>query len=84
MNSSITISIYPNKNFSTLQIKKLINCLYQEAKKEGVIIRFHDQITELLGNYKTVTNFFHDKILKFTEIDGISEISFKMNVKLDK
>ena len=83
MNSSITISIYPNKNFSSSQIKKLINCLYQEAKKEGIIIRFHDQVTELLGDYKKVTDFFHDEILKFSKIENILEMSFKINVKLD-
>ena len=80
MESSVKISIFPNRELSYSRIKKIVDSLYKEAKEQGIIIRFHDQVTELIGDYKTVINFFSNEILKLSKAEKISEISVKLQI----
>ena len=84
MKTSITISIYPNKNLSSKMIKKMVNWLYENAKRKGIIIRFHDQVTEIIGEYHTVLEFLTEEIFKLSKLKKITEINFKIKMKFDK
>ena len=83
MKASVKISIFPNRNLSSAQISKMINSLYNAAKEQGIIIRFHDQVTELIGDYNVIMSFLSNEILKLSEEEKIFEISFKVNCKLN-
>ncbi len=81
MLASFTFSVVTCRHLTEEVLLKLVSNIYQRAKSSAFTVIFHDQSTEIIGDFIEINKIFNEEIMQVAEKENIKKFDIKIKIK---